>query len=386
VIGEHTGAASAYVGMTRGRQANTAHLVAADLADAREQWIAVSARDRADIGPAHAADLAAREAARYAEPRPLEQVLADLHGAWATEENCRVRLALDEPIRDRLRQIVALGWDPYERMQAAKERHLQTWREADRAEKRLRDAEVIVGGDTDRIRDKLLQTWIGQRDPVRQAARVVLQGPGLLGLRRGAVTRAGAQLMTWGDTWRPVLPGLPTDSRGLAEHVDHSDYGRALWTAFDAAARRTAERAHPDCAALQPEAASARKALELATHALENARREETAMVGRFGGIALSHDPAGQLAELDRELTADHTALDAAQARIAQLTAEPALLGQPAGRLNRERDTWRARRDADIIQRHRDRPEPPEPSVYGRHRQEEYHARSHGRPDCGTRR
>ena len=31
VVGEHTGAASAYVGMTRGRTANTAHLVAADL-------------------------------------------------------------------------------------------------------------------------------------------------------------------------------------------------------------------------------------------------------------------------------------------------------------------------------------------------------------------
>ena len=32
VIGEHTGAASAYVGMTRGRTAKTAHLIAVDLA------------------------------------------------------------------------------------------------------------------------------------------------------------------------------------------------------------------------------------------------------------------------------------------------------------------------------------------------------------------
>ncbi len=35
ILGEHTGAASAYVGMTRGREANTAHLVAADAAEAR---------------------------------------------------------------------------------------------------------------------------------------------------------------------------------------------------------------------------------------------------------------------------------------------------------------------------------------------------------------
>jgi conjugative relaxase-like TrwC/TraI family protein len=68
VIGEHAGAASAYVGMTRGRRSNTAHLVADNLGEAREQWTAVFTRDRADLGPAHAATLAALEAARYAQP------------------------------------------------------------------------------------------------------------------------------------------------------------------------------------------------------------------------------------------------------------------------------------------------------------------------------
>jgi len=72
-IGDQTGAASAYVGMTRGRMANTAHLAAADVAEAREQWIAVFGRDRADLGPAHATELAAREAAHYAPLRPLDQ-------------------------------------------------------------------------------------------------------------------------------------------------------------------------------------------------------------------------------------------------------------------------------------------------------------------------
>ena len=62
VVGDQTGAASAYVGMTRGRAANTAHLVATDPAEAREQWIAVFGRDRADLGPGHAAELAARSA------------------------------------------------------------------------------------------------------------------------------------------------------------------------------------------------------------------------------------------------------------------------------------------------------------------------------------
>ncbi|SDY51626.1 AAA domain-containing protein [Modestobacter sp. DSM 44400] len=83
VLGEQTGAASAYVGMTRGRRSNTAHLVAESLTEARDQWIAVFARDRADLGPAHAVELAAEEAARYAGARPGVQLPAELRHAGA---------------------------------------------------------------------------------------------------------------------------------------------------------------------------------------------------------------------------------------------------------------------------------------------------------------
>jgi hypothetical protein len=65
LVGETTGAAAAYVGMTRGRRSNTAHLVAESIADARAQWIEVFARDRADLGPAHAARIAADDIDRY---------------------------------------------------------------------------------------------------------------------------------------------------------------------------------------------------------------------------------------------------------------------------------------------------------------------------------
>ena len=50
-LGETTGAASAYVGMTRGRHHNIAHLVAESVDDARSQWVDVFSRDRADLGP-----------------------------------------------------------------------------------------------------------------------------------------------------------------------------------------------------------------------------------------------------------------------------------------------------------------------------------------------
>jgi hypothetical protein len=76
VIGDQTGAASAYVGMTRGQLSNTAHLVAADAAEARAQWIAVFGRDRADLGPGHAAELAAREATRNRQDRSRDRTAA----------------------------------------------------------------------------------------------------------------------------------------------------------------------------------------------------------------------------------------------------------------------------------------------------------------------
>jgi len=76
VLGEHTDAASAYVAMTRGREVNTAHLVAENLDDARQQWLLTFARNRADLGPAHAGRLAAEEAAKY-EPYIDSQRLAE---------------------------------------------------------------------------------------------------------------------------------------------------------------------------------------------------------------------------------------------------------------------------------------------------------------------
>ena len=65
LIGDQTGASSAYVAMTRGREHNTAHLVAEDLEDARKQWVDVFSRDRADLGPAHARGQAVTAVDRY---------------------------------------------------------------------------------------------------------------------------------------------------------------------------------------------------------------------------------------------------------------------------------------------------------------------------------
>ncbi len=69
-LGETTGAASAYVAMTRGRHHNVAHLVAETVDDARSQWVEVFSRDRADLGPAQAAQRAADDIDRYGPNAP----------------------------------------------------------------------------------------------------------------------------------------------------------------------------------------------------------------------------------------------------------------------------------------------------------------------------
>ena len=72
VVGEHTGAATAYVAMTRGRHSNVAHLVADSVDEARQQWIEVFGRDRADLGPSHAAGRVDEDIDRYGTRLPDE--------------------------------------------------------------------------------------------------------------------------------------------------------------------------------------------------------------------------------------------------------------------------------------------------------------------------
>ena len=55
--------------MTRGRHRNVAHLVAESIEDARSQWVDIFNRDRADLGPGHAAERAADDLDRYGPKR-----------------------------------------------------------------------------------------------------------------------------------------------------------------------------------------------------------------------------------------------------------------------------------------------------------------------------
>ena len=62
--------------MTRGRHRNVAHIVADSVDTARTQWIQTFSRDRADLGPRHAAWLAEEDIERCGPQirRPTEPI------------------------------------------------------------------------------------------------------------------------------------------------------------------------------------------------------------------------------------------------------------------------------------------------------------------------
>jgi exodeoxyribonuclease V alpha subunit len=111
VLTETTTAAASYVAMTRGREANTTHVVAADLDDAREQWIAAFGRDRADLGPAAAGEAAAGAAAGYRTPLSLSEVVAELRSAWTEQLTAHWQI---ERLQERLDHVHAqASWEAH---------------------------------------------------------------------------------------------------------------------------------------------------------------------------------------------------------------------------------------------------------------------------------
>lgn len=78
ILTDATSAATVYVGMTRGRDHNLLHMVADDLADARDQFITAMERDRADRGLDDARRRATQEVAGLVDHSPVELVYEEI--------------------------------------------------------------------------------------------------------------------------------------------------------------------------------------------------------------------------------------------------------------------------------------------------------------------
>jgi exodeoxyribonuclease V alpha subunit len=339
LVGEHTGAAGAYVAMTRGRDHNTAHLVAGTLKAARNQWIEVFSRDRADLGPAHAARLAAQEAAQYATHRRLGAALSDLRDAWTQEHTLAQHLTAARHERDQLAEVVPLRAQHDAQVAAGRAIYEQARGHATQVREHADRLEAVVGADTFQLAGRLRQEWDTGRPAARAAAQTIHAGTGRIGQRRGAVRRASDHLQAWAQAWRPIVASLPTDADQLAVlAAGHDD--PSLGQAITAYARTLAEDAHPDHAPAQAAAHAARQTTAQALDAYNQARTSYPAELADHGNLAWLPDPADHLAEAKLDVAELTDQLRATQGRVRAALAEPAIRSLPQERIQTERQRW----------------------------------------------
>jgi exodeoxyribonuclease V alpha subunit len=347
LVGEHTGAAGAYVGMTRGRQTNIAHLVAGSVEDARAQWISTFARDRADLGPAHAARLAASEAATYATGRPLEAVLIDLRRAWTLQADLTGHIAEATSTRDELARIVPLRAESDPQIAHLRSAEQHAWAGWDDARAQLRHTEAAITTHTSDLARDLLDGWDRAYPDTARAAETIRAGTGRFGRGRAEVNAAREHLTSWARAWQPIL----TDVTGLSFDALHdpdqpatrmpSNASSALHAAIDRYAEHAAGQAHPELAAtrrgVQVADQHARNARDMRT-AAENARADQFDELG-LSSLAYTDRPVPQLAAAESNLSKLTMQLTQTQDRISALGREPAIRTLPSGRLQTEHDT-----------------------------------------------
>jgi hypothetical protein len=144
--------------------------------------VSSGSRSSAAIGqisaPAHAAKLAAREAARYAHLRPLEVVLDELRRAWTLEADAQTRLDNARQRRDLLRDIVAVSEQRDAVVPTLKHAYEQARASADDRAVRVRQLERVVSAHAADLAATLKSEWDDQRQAARHAAQTVQHGPG----------------------------------------------------------------------------------------------------------------------------------------------------------------------------------------------------------------
>ena len=355
IVGDHTGAAGAYVAMTRGRHSNTAHLIADTVPEARQQWIEVFTRDRADLGPAHATRLATREAATYATHRPHAVALADLREAWTHEHALTRHLAAASTRHDQLTHVVPLRAHHDGLVAAVRATSDQAWDHATHAAAYADRLDTAVDHDTSQLGGRLRREWDTDRAGAAAAAHTIHAGTGLLGQHRGAVRRATDHLHDWAERWRHIVPQLPSDASGLVAAADGVD-DPYLGQAFTGYARTVAQAAHPEHGPAHAAADAARGIAQQARDASHQARTTYPTHLDDYGHLSFLADPASALAATARDVADLTDQLQAAHAAVRALLAEPTLRTLPPDRLHAEHQRWATDRHEQAQQERRGTP------------------------------
>ncbi len=317
-------ASGLYVAMTRGRHTNTLHVIAADLADAREQFTTALQRDRADRGLSAATRTATHAVAGLVEDGPVALVNAErarlLH---------RIQTAEQEATRceDALGALARQN----EQHRTAREEQTQTVAVADAHLARARavaaapllERDSADGADYLAMQQRMwqanrAQTAVG-RFGRRAAARTARDAIGAYRTTEETVRRR------WGDV--PLTTDhLPHWAQAVADH--HADADPRV-----IAASRAADHAHQQLRDLTAQHADARAAL---WHSIGAGQRPSDLQVNATQSRARADHARRALAQIDALPVTDAAQLirdrqaQAPTERIAVEAANRARAAEPA--------------------------------------------------------
>ncbi len=300
------------------------------------------ARDRADLGPAHAARRAAGQAAGYTRARPLDRVLDELREAWRSQADRQQELQRATALRDRISEVIAVR-EQNDRARAVLDRRDEEARRvAEQARAEADRSSAALDAHAQQIRDQLLQDWNQQRDQARHAGQVVLAGPGRLGHRSFAVHRATEILARWSTDWQPYLADMPTSTERVAHFAIYASDGQRISDALDRYAHTRAEHAYPGHRDLLHAAEAAEQQWREVRRDDFHRRGHLDAQLLRYGGLGHARDLDQRLEQVDQHISEGRTRLERVNRRLDRVSHEPAVAAQPPGWLEREHERWQA--------------------------------------------
>lgn len=306
----------------------------------------VFARDRADLGPAAAAQRAAEDIERYGtQPptRPLEEALGDLWAAWTREADLQERHHRLVDQRDALQHVAAIHarYTPQrDRLRDDASNARQAWLQA---RQQVADLDTALQTKTADLRSRIWGAWHQELVQARRTAEVVRDGAGRLGQHRRQVREASTELAAFAQRWHPAVPDLPTDPAELADQVMWL-HGRLVEGPINAYIDRQVADAHPHADQICKAERDADTACNRAEGSRTQLQEAMHAELSPYGLTAHARDATGRLDAVVDELAAVEGDLRTASSRVQALTSEPSLRTLPTGGLDGEHDRWAADR------------------------------------------
>ena len=323
---------------------------AADLADARAQWVDAAGRGRPDLGVDAARAQAMRAAAPYAaESAPdrdgadarLGQVLDQLGAAWTEQARAGEQLQWLQPLLARARTDAAQRAQAERILAPLAEQMHTTAAAAQAAEAQAVAARATLQRRAQAVQAALRPDWDTERPVAAEAARTVNAGPGRFGRGRAAVVDAERLLEQWATKWRPVTPEL-TDPAAAARFAARPPAGDRIQHAIQRYARqRAADQLPQHIQAIRRAEHAARDA-----QAAADAYQQTSATLSQHQAARHANsgyrDLAEDLPHLSEQTTTTRERLTAAQDRITRLAGHPAIAARPDGEtiLAAARNTW----------------------------------------------